>query len=94
MRIRVELVGQFRDIVGSNEILVELGEEKTIYDLILVMAEKYGRGFEKRVFIEGTKNLSEDVTIVLNGRIIPVNKASSTILNETDRVVLMPEAII
>ncbi|MBO3769550.1 MAG: MoaD family protein [Thermoproteota archaeon] len=94
MRIRVELVGQFRDIVGSNEIFVELGKEKTIYDLILMMAEKYGREFEKRVFIEGTKNLSEDVTIVLNGRVISVDKASSTILNETDTVVLMPEAII
>lgn len=94
MKIRVELVGQFRDITGAKEVLVELEEGKTMYDLVLTMVEKYGREFEKRVFIEGTKNLSEDVTIVLNGRVISVDKASSIILNETDTVVLMPEAII
>ena len=90
MKIRVELVGQFRDIVGSNETVVELDKGGTLYDLILAMAEK----FESRVFIEGTKNISEDVTIVLNGRVIPVEKISSTVLSETDIVVLMPEVII
>jgi len=94
MRIRVELVGQFRDIVGANEILLELEKGKTLYDLILVMVERYGRDFEKRVLTEDSKNVSEDVTLVLNGRVIPVNRASYTALSDGDRVVLMPEAII
>jgi MoaD family protein len=94
VRIRVEFVGQFRDIVGSNEVVVELDKGGTLYDLILAMAKKYGRAFESRVFIEGTKNISEDVTLVLNGRVIPVDKVSSTVLSEADTVVLMPEVII
>ncbi|MDW8033389.1 MAG: hypothetical protein RMI79_00330 [Nitrososphaerota archaeon] len=55
MKIRVEFVGQFREIVGVSEILVELDENKTLYDLILVMASKYGKEFKKRIFVEDTK---------------------------------------
>jgi len=94
MKIRVELIGQFREIVGSAETLVDMGEECTVYDLIRRMADKYGKRFKERVFILGTEKISEDVTIVLNGRVVPVDEAQSTFLNEASRVVLMPEAII
>ncbi|MGQ9689991.1 MAG: MoaD/ThiS family protein [Thermoproteota archaeon] len=94
MIIRVELVGQFRDAVGSNEILVEMEEGSTVYDLIKKLAYKYGKGFKDRVFILGTETVSEDFTIVLDGRVVPVDEARSTVLNEARRVVLMPEAII
>jgi len=94
MKIRVELVGQFRDIVGSAETLVDMEEGGTVYDLIRRMADKYGKRFKERVFIAGTEKISEDVTIVLNGRVVSVDEAQSTVLNEASKVVLMPEAII
>jgi MoaD family protein len=94
MKIRVELVGQFRDIVGSSETLVEVEKGSTLHDLVRKMVEKYGGKFAKRVLTENTEMVSEDVTIVLNGRVIPVEAVSSTFLNEADRVILMPEAII
>ncbi|MEM2930955.1 MAG: MoaD/ThiS family protein [Thermoproteota archaeon] len=94
MKIRVELVGQFRDVVGSNETLVEVEEGSTVYNLIKKMADKYGRRFKERVFATGTEMLSEDFTIVLNGRVVPVGEAQLIVLNEASRVVLMPEAII
>jgi molybdopterin converting factor small subunit len=94
MKIRVELVGQFRDVVGSNEILMEVEEESTVYELIRKMADEYGGRFKERVFAAGTERLSEEVTIVLNGRVIPVDEAQTIVLNEDSRVVLMPEAII
>jgi MoaD family protein len=94
MKIRVELVGQFRDIVGSSETLVEVEKGSTLHDLLRKMVEKYGGNFAKRVLTGNTEMVSEDVTIVLNGRVIPVEAVSSTFLNEADRVVLMPEAII
>lgn len=94
MKIRVELVGQFRDIVGSTEVLVDMEEGGTVYDLLRKMADKYGQSFKERVFSAGTVMVSEDVTIVLNGRVIPVDKAHSISLSESSRVVLMPEAII
>lgn len=94
MKIRVELVGQFRDIVGSTETLVDMEEGSTVYDLVKKMADKYGMKFKERVFAAGTESLSEEFTIVLNGRVVPVDKAHSTVLNEASRVVLMPEAII
>ncbi|MGC8832118.1 MAG: MoaD/ThiS family protein [Thermoproteota archaeon] len=94
MKIRVELVGQFRDIVGSSETLVEVEEGSTLHELVRKMAAKYGEKFAKRVLTGSTGMISEDVTIVLNGRVIPVEMVSSTLIHETDRVVLMPEAII
>lgn len=94
MKIRVELVGQLRDIVGSDKTLVEVEDGSTICDLLRKMAEKYGRKLEERFFTKITGEVSEDVTIVLNGRVISVEKASSTVLNDADIVVLMPEAII
>ncbi|NHV99099.1 MAG: MoaD/ThiS family protein [Thaumarchaeota archaeon] len=94
MKIRVELVGQFRDIVGSTETLIDMKEGSTVYDLVKKMADKYGKRFKERVFSGETERLSEDFTIVLDGRVVPVDEAQSTVLNETSRVVLMPEAII
>lgn len=94
MKIRVELVGQLRDIVGSDKTLVEVEEGSTICDLFRKMVEKYGRKLEERFFTTIARGISEDVTIVLNGRVIPVEEASSTALNETDILVLMPEAMI
>lgn len=94
MKIRVELVGQLRDIIGSDKTLVEVEEGSTICDLFRKMVEKYGRKLEERFFTTIAGGISEDVTIVLNGRAIPVEEASSTALNETDILVLMPEAMI
>lgn len=50
MKISVELVGQLRDIVGSDKTMVELEEGSTICDLLRKMVEKYGRKLEKRFF--------------------------------------------
>ncbi|MBO3798344.1 MAG: MoaD/ThiS family protein [Thermoproteota archaeon] len=94
MKIRVELVGQFRDIVGSTEVLVDMEEGGTVYELLKKMADKYGKRFKERVFSAGTAGISEDVTIVLNGRVIPADEAHSISLSESSRIVLMPEAII
>lgn len=73
MRIRVELVGQFRDTVGSTVVLVDMDYGSTVYDLLRKIADKYGQSFKERVFSAGTLMVSEDVTIVLNGRVIPVD---------------------
>ncbi|MGB9718565.1 MAG: MoaD/ThiS family protein [Thermoproteota archaeon] len=94
MKIRVELVGRFRDIVGSAEILVDMEEGSTVHDLLRKMADKHGEKFRERVFQTGSVRVSEDVTIVLNGRVIPVDEAHSVSLSEASRVVLMPEAVI
>ncbi|MEM2940943.1 MAG: MoaD/ThiS family protein [Thermoproteota archaeon] len=94
MKIRVELVGQFRDIAGTDKMLLEVEEGSTIRDLLRKMVKKYGRKFEERFFTKITGEASEDFTIVLNGKVIPVERASSTVLNEADILVLMPEAII
>lgn len=58
------------------------------------MADKYGKRFKESAFSAGTVRLSEDVTIVLNGRVIPVDEAYSISLSEASRVVLTSEVII
>lgn len=75
MSIRVELVSQFRDAVGSNEILVEMEEGNAVYGLIEKLTCKCGKGFKDRVFILGTETVSEDFTIVLDGRVVLMPEA-------------------
>ncbi len=58
------------------------------------MADKYGQRFKKSAFSAGTVRLSEDVAIVLNGRVIPVDEVHSISLSEASMVVLTSEVII
>jgi molybdopterin converting factor small subunit len=95
MRIRVEFVGQLREATGCGQTIVDIEKDSSLLDLVRALAKSYGAKFEERVFVIGTANeIVEDLSILLNGRVIPRDKASSTELNDNDTVVLMPEVII
>jgi len=95
MRVRVELIGQLREAAGCIQIVVDIENGSNLLDLIKALVKSYGARFEERVFIIGTASeVAEDLFMLLNGKILSRDKASSTELKENDTVVLMPEAII
>jgi len=95
MRIHVEFIGLLREATGCGKTTVDIEKDSNLLDLVRALAKSYGAKFEERVFVIGTANeIAEDLSILLNGRVISRDKASSTGLNENDTVVLMPEVII
>jgi len=94
MKVRVEFVGIFRELTGCSEMVLDIPAGSTVYDLISSLAEKYGRRLEERTLAREGGRLHEELSVLLNGRIIPTDEAPSVALRDKDAVVLMQEVII
>lgn len=69
IHVAVKLSAGFREAAGKREILVEVGSNAVLKDVLDVLAEKYGGDFEKIVdWKRGSVSL--EFLVSLNGRIV------------------------
>lgn len=51
LKVKVEYLGHIRNMIGSErEEEVDIGENASIADLLMVLSEKYGEPFKKAVY--------------------------------------------
>ncbi|UNC91552.1 MoaD/ThiS family protein [Candidatus Contubernalis alkaliaceticus] len=91
--ITVKGLADIGKIIGfRGEIELTLPPGSTLYDLLAALTEKLGQKFHQRVIKDDGTPISvrEDVRLLLNGRDIAFLKGLATVLNEKDKISLIP----
>ena len=84
--IQVEFFATIRELTGEKEITVE--KTAAMGDLLRLLFQRYGAPLKEKIF-DG-EELSEDVTILVNGMHIASTGGLETPLSDGDEVAIFP----
>jgi molybdopterin converting factor small subunit len=73
----------------NQTIRKEVKEGSTLFDLFSAIAAQYA-DFRQKVFDPKTGQISDQVMVIMNGRLIQAKEFKSVIMNDKDSVVLSP----
>ena len=91
MQVTVEYLGHVRTIIGSNRTEeIEIEDNSSVADLLLVLSKKYGTPFKKAIYESGAKDVRPHFMATVNGFLLNQLKGVETKLNNGDRIILMP----
>lgn len=91
MRVKVEYLGHIKNMVGSRrEEEVEISDDSSISDLLMVLSEKHGESFKKALYEAGGKDIKSNFIATVNGYLLNQLNGVETKLKNGDHVVLMP----
>lgn len=88
MKVKVKLIGAFRDAAGVKE--VEVDSAKNIRELFSALTERFGEKLKKEMFDPKTNRLLDWVFVSLNGRTVRLPEDFETSLKDGDVVVIYP----
>jgi len=74
---------------ANQTIKMEINEGATLFDLFNQVAERFPE-FKQKVFDPQNGQISDQVMIISNGRLMQVKDFNSTVLNDKDSVILSP----
>lgn len=91
MKVKVEYLGHIRNIIGSGrQEEVEIEEEASIADLLMVLSEKYGEPFKKAVYEKRGTDVKSNYIITVNGYLLNQLSGIETKLQNGDEITLLP----
>jgi molybdopterin synthase sulfur carrier subunit len=91
LKVKVEFLGHIRSVIGSErEEEVEISEDSSIADLLMVLSEKYGESFKKAIYEKSGADVKSNYIITVNGFLLNQLKGLETKLKNDDKVTLLP----
>jgi molybdopterin synthase sulfur carrier subunit len=91
LKVKVEFLGHIRNVIGSErEEEVEISEDSSIADLLMMLSEKYGEPFKKAIFEKSGADVKPNYIITVNGYLLNQLKGLETKLKNNDNVTLLP----
>ena len=91
MKVKVEYLGHIRNIIGSvRDEEIEIRENSSVTDLLMVLSEKYGAPFKKAVYEPKGTDVKSNYIITVNGYLLNQLNGVETKLKNGDHVALLP----
>ena len=90
MKVKLQTILTFKEILGTREAEISLPEGATIQGLLSRMKELWGDRLSSRLFLPGTDRLLPYITLTVNGRSVQFLNGMETILHDRDEVLLLP----
>jgi molybdopterin synthase sulfur carrier subunit len=91
LRVTVEYLGHIKNILGSRrEEEIEIEDNSSISDLLVMLSEKHGESFKKAIYEAGGKDIKSNFIATVNGYLLNQLNGVETKLKNGDHVVLMP----
>ncbi|MGA2768704.1 MAG: MoaD/ThiS family protein [Candidatus Bathyarchaeia archaeon] len=91
MRVKVEYLGHIKNILESRrEEEIDIEDDSSISDLLVVLSERHGESFKKAVYEAGGKDIKSNFIATVNGYLLNQLNGVETKLKNGDHVVLMP----
>ena len=91
MKVTVEYLGHIRNIIGSKRTEeIEIENNSSVADLLVVLSKKYGTPFKKAIYESGGSDVKSNFMATVNGYLLNQLKGVETKLKDGDRVILMP----
>jgi len=91
VKVKVEYLGHIRNIIGSvRDEEIEIRENSSVTDLLMVLSEKYGAPFKKAVYEPKGTDVKSNYIITINGYLLNQLNGVETKLKNGDHVALLP----
>jgi molybdopterin synthase sulfur carrier subunit len=91
LRVKVEYLGHIKNLLESRrEEEIDIEDDSSIGDLLVVLSEKHGESFKKAVYEAGGKDIKSNFIATVNGYLLNQLNGVETRLKNGDHVVLMP----
>jgi len=91
LKVTVEYLGYIKQTLGVEQAeRVELEDDASVCDLLVLLAEKYGDPFKKAVYEPKGLDLKPHHILSVNGLLLNQLNGIETKLKDGDHVVLMP----
>lgn len=91
LNVTVEYLGYIKQTLGVEQAeRVELEDDSSVADLLILLAEEYGEPFKKAVYEPKGLDLKPHYILSVNGLLLNQLNGIETKLKDGDRVVLMP----
>jgi MoaD family protein len=91
LKVKVEYLGHIRTILGNKkEEEIEIKENASVADLLLILSEKHGSAFKKTVYEDKGTDIKSNFIATVNGYLLNQLNGVETKLKSGDRVILMP----
>ncbi len=90
LKVRIEITSYLRDLIGSKEIIIDIGEDHTtVKELLRLFAHKYKKEVKKRIFTEDGEVL-RNIFVFVNNNLIPWFRLDETMVHDGDSVSTLP----
>lgn len=89
IKIRIRLFGNWRDLVGSDALEIEMPYGSSLTDLINLLASRYGAEFLDDLVDRQTGAFWSPLSLALNGKALQEPSELSTRLNDGDEVMFL-----
>jgi len=91
LQVKVEYLGHVRGYVGNKRVEeIEVEENSSIVDLLLVLGKKYGDLFKRSVYEPKGADVKSNYIITVNGYLLNQLRGIMTKLNAGDKIVILP----
>jgi len=91
VKVKVEYLGHVKNIIGSvREEELEIEENSSITDLLMILSEKYGAAFKKAVYEPKGLDVKSNYIITVNGYLLNQLNGVETKLKNGDHVTILP----
>ena len=90
MKVKLQTILTFKEILGARETEISLPEGTTIQGLLSRMKELWGDRLSSHLFHPGTDRLLPYITLMVNGRSVQFLSGLETALHDGDEVLLLP----
>ncbi len=92
MQVKVRFFTSLREIVGKREITQSFPEREkvTVYSVLMVLAEKYGKPFQDYVYVSGTAEPKGFLQFLVNGNSTSILDGLKTELRNGDVLAILP----
>ena len=89
--VKVEYLGHIKNMLGSRrEEEIEVEDNSSISDLLVMLSEKHGESFKRAIYEAGGKDIKSNFIATVNGYLLNQLNGVKTKLKNEDHVVLMP----
>ena len=84
-------MGYIKEKLGIEKAdVINFNVKTTIQDLLILLAKKHGESFKKSVYDPKDLELKPYHMVSVNGLLLNQLKGMKTILNDSDRIIIMP----
>lgn len=91
MKVKIEYIGHIKNIIGSvREEEVEISDDSSVADLLIVLSEKYGESFRKAIYEKMGADVKQNYIVTVNGYLLNQLKGVETKLKNGDHIALLP----
>ncbi len=90
MSVKIKFFAMFREVVGTNELYIDVDGDKDIRQVLMELCERYSDLREKIFDSEG--NLNEYANVLVNRRHINSIDGMDTKIKDGDEIAIFPPA--